>query len=66
MTTSSPRITSLLSLALISVAGIVHAEWRQFRGPNSTGISQEKHALPVEFSASKNVKWTQKLGDGVG
>ena len=31
-------------------------EWTQFRGPNGTGVA-EASALPVEFSATKNLVW---------
>jgi len=31
-------------------------EWRQFRGPNGTGVA-EGFALPAEFSAKKNQVW---------
>src|SRR5918998_780818 len=32
------------------------ANWPQWRGPESSGISSEKN-LPVEWSTSKNLKW---------
>jgi outer membrane protein assembly factor BamB len=31
-------------------------EWRQFRGPNGTGVA-EGFALPTEFSSKKNLVW---------
>ena len=31
-------------------------EWRQFRGPNGTGVA-EGFALPAEFSSKKNLVW---------
>ncbi len=34
----------------------VDANWPQWRGPASTGVSPEKN-LPVEWSSTKNVKW---------
>jgi outer membrane protein assembly factor BamB len=36
------------------------ADWRQFRGPGSQGISDEK-GLPIEWSAEKNIVWKVKL-----
>ncbi|MEZ6129219.1 MAG: PQQ-binding-like beta-propeller repeat protein [Planctomycetaceae bacterium] len=42
------------------------ADWPQFRGPNCTGVSTETAPLPVTFSDTENVKWTVKLGDGIG
>lgn len=41
-------------------------DWPQFRGPNCTGISTSKQPLPLEFSATKNVRWAAELGDGIG
>lgn len=32
------------------------SNWPQWRGPESQGISSEKN-LPVEWSATKNIKW---------
>lgn len=61
-----------LLLAVVIIAGVfprqtVRADdWPQFRGPNSTGISQGNGPLPVEFSESKNMRWSAPVGDGVG
>jgi outer membrane protein assembly factor BamB len=41
-------------------------DWPQFRGPNCTGISATKKPLPVEFSATKNLRWSADVGVGVG
>src|SRR5436853_4936166 len=40
-------------------------DWPQFRGPNCTGVSVGKDALPLEFSRTKNVRWSAELGDGI-
>jgi outer membrane protein assembly factor BamB len=40
-------------------------DWPQFRGPNCSGISSTTKPLPVEFSATKNVRWSVELGDAV-
>jgi outer membrane protein assembly factor BamB len=40
-------------------------DWNQFRGPNSSGVSQSDLPLPAEFSSQKNHLWTVKLGDGI-
>jgi len=66
------RIKLSLSVLIIVIASSVHAqqspktsdaaagnrtnEWLQFRGPNGTGVA-EGFALPVEFSAKKNLVW---------
>jgi outer membrane protein assembly factor BamB len=52
------RWTILLISALLSAG-----EWPQFRGVNSSGVSDEKN-LPVEFSPSKNVVWKTPLPPG--
>lgn len=67
MDTSKP--ISLLRLAALWVAtlGVAMAEdWPQFRGPNCSGISASSRSLPVNFSATENVAWSQELGDGIG
>ena len=50
----------ITAIALFVVAESISAqptnEWRQFRGPNGTGVA-EGFALPAEFSATKNLAW---------
>ncbi len=41
-------------------------DWPQFRGINASGVSMSNKKLPTEFSLEKNLKWSVKLGDGVG
>jgi outer membrane protein assembly factor BamB len=42
----------------------IHAtDWPQFRGPNSSGISDSKD-VPVEFGPNKNVVWKTPLPPG--
>ena len=41
-------------------------DWPQFRGPNCSGISAGIKPLPVKFSATENVRWSARVGDGVG
>lgn len=44
----------------------VHADdWRQFRGPNASGVAGGSYSLPVEFSQTEKVKWSAELGDGI-
>lgn len=38
-------------------------EWRQFRGPNSGGVSESK-GVPVEFGPARNVVWKTVLPAG--
>lgn len=57
----------LAFMASVLISDRVTAEdWPQFRGPNCSGISRAKNPLPAEFSATKNVRWSVKLGDGIG
>lgn len=57
-----PRCLLLMTLA--AVPNPVTAEdWPQFRGPNCTGVSTSTKPLPVEFSPTKNVRWSAALGD---
>ena len=41
-------------------------DWAQFRGPNCSGVSTSKLPLPTTFSATENVAWSAKIGDGIG
>lgn len=49
-------IPACLTLALPLFGG----EWAQFKGPNGTGISEEK-GLPTEWSKEKGIKWKAAL-----
>ncbi len=61
------RIDVLLVLALALFSEVARAEdWPQFRGVNACGVSASKKSLPTEFSLEKNLRWSVKLGDGVG
>ena len=55
----------LLTLAIFP-AFVRADDWPQFRGPNCAGISTGTKPLPVKFSATENVRWSAKVGDGVG
>jgi outer membrane protein assembly factor BamB len=51
------RITSLALLLFLSLTTIGSAaNWPQWRGPDGSGISNEKN-LPAEWSPTKNIKW---------
>lgn len=41
-------------------ASAVDANWPQWRGPESSGISLEKN-LPTEWNSTKNIKWKTPL-----
>ena len=56
--------TRFFWFASILTAGLVYAaDWAQFRGPNSAGISGEMN-LPVEFGPEKNVVWKTAVPPG--
>ena len=51
------RITSLALIALFLLATVGSAaNWPQWRGPDGSGISNEKN-LPGEWTPTKNIKW---------
>jgi len=45
-------------------ANLVAEDWPQFRGTNSSAVSNSKR-LPVEFSATERLRWEATLGEGV-
>jgi hypothetical protein len=55
-----------VALSLLGTGRLAAEDWPQFRGPNCTGVSTSKKRLPLEFSATKNVRWSAELGDGIG
>ncbi len=60
-------IPTAIFLASAIFPVFVQAEdWPQFRGPNCTGISTGTKPLPVKFSATENIRWSAKVGGGVG
>ncbi|WP_397568427.1 PQQ-binding-like beta-propeller repeat protein [Schlesneria sp. T3-172] len=56
----------LVGLYCLLAIPVVADDWPQFRGPNCSGVSQTSAPLPVEFSDTEKVKWSTKLGDGIG
>ena len=50
----------LLTLALLLAGGLAAADWPQWRGPASQGVSAET-GLPVRWSASENIAWKTAL-----
>jgi outer membrane protein assembly factor BamB len=47
------------AVALLSATGPA-SDWPQFRGPNGSGVSDEK-GLPVEWGPNRNVRWKASL-----
>jgi outer membrane protein assembly factor BamB len=58
--------TTFFGLVALAVTQACADDWPQFRGPNCGGVSNTKGPLPVEFSDTEHVKWSAKLGDGIG
>ncbi|MCA9014959.1 MAG: PQQ-binding-like beta-propeller repeat protein [Planctomycetaceae bacterium] len=46
---------------LMFISSSVQADWMRFRGPNGSGVSDEKQATPAEWSSQKNLKWKVAL-----
>ena len=58
-------MTRLLLLVLLaSTASLAAADWPQWRGPSSSGVSPES-GLPVTWSPTENIAWKAALA-GVG
>lgn len=51
---------SLLVLLSSSLTGSA-VDWPRFRGPNGSGIAPDDKPVPVEWSATKNLKWQTAL-----
>ena len=52
------RLIAFVALAIGSATSA--SDWPQFRGPNGSGVSDEK-GLPVGFTESDGVRWKAKL-----
>jgi hypothetical protein len=50
----------LLISVIVGVVVSAGADWSQFRGPNSAGVSDEK-GLPLKWSATENIVWRTPL-----
>lgn len=60
---SAPNRVLQLAFAAFAIAPLTAADWPQFRGPNSAGISDDVN-LPVDFGPEKNVVWKTALPPG--
>ena len=49
-------------LALALPTRLSAEDWLQFRGPNCSGVSPSKQALPTEFSDTDKVHWSAESG----
>jgi outer membrane protein assembly factor BamB len=57
-------LIAAVSLGIAATASSSAGNWPQWRGPDGTGISNEKN-LPAEWNTSKNIKWKTPI-DGRG
>ncbi len=57
------RTTCLLAAAFVALAPLSAGEWPQFRGVNSSGVSDEKN-LPIFFGPDQNMVWRTPLPPG--
>ncbi len=58
---------ALVAAVILALAITARAEdWPQFRGENSSGVSKSDKPLPTKFSLTENLRWSAKLGDGIG
>jgi len=57
---------SVLLFVTLANSLVLAEDWPQFRGPNSTGVSQSDKSLPTKFTDTDNVHWSAPLGDGIG
>ena len=55
----STRLSLLFLLS--SSLTLSAADWPRFRGPNGSGIAPDDKPVPVEWSATKNLKWKTAL-----
>src|SRR5262245_51746134 len=65
----APSAQLWVALAIVGVLPFAAAygeDWPQFRGPNASGVSTSTKSLPAEFSTTENLRWSVKIGDGVG
>src|SRR5947207_2677629 len=51
-------------VVILCAAGVVHANWPQWRGPSADGISPDP-AAPIEWARDRNIAWKVPLS-GLG
>src|SRR2546430_5500654 len=52
---------TILILAALPLAGLLQANWPQWRGPNRNGSASTAHGLPINWSETDSVVWRTKL-----
>ncbi len=66
MTRAAFRRFAVAMAFLSGVTSVPAENWPQWRGDNCSGIYHSDKKLPTKFSTTENVKWSVKLGDGIG
>ena len=56
----------LVGFMALTASTVCAEDWPQFRGTNCSGVSKTTAPLPAKFSDKDHVKWSVKLGDGIG
>ena len=56
-----PAFVALVTLTALLSVSLAHADWTRFRGPNGSGISAEKTAMPLRWSPTANLRWKTEL-----
>ncbi len=51
-------------LAAVAAAGLMGADWPQFRGPAGTGVAADGAAPPTALGPATNVKWSVPVPSG--
>ncbi|MCF7955965.1 MAG: PQQ-binding-like beta-propeller repeat protein [Phycisphaerae bacterium] len=49
-------ITWIVTVVLVTANTAIASDWKRYRGPNGSGISDEKN-LPISWSETENIKW---------
>lgn len=55
------RLAAVAVAVALFTASLAQAGWTRFRGPNGSGVSEEKQSLPEKFSPTENLKWKIEL-----
>ncbi len=62
----NPRQRAVVVLSFLLCGSVITAranagDWSRFRGPNGTGVCEDKEPTPVTWSAKENLKWKVAL-----
>lgn len=59
------RLPAIGLIFAMLISGVRADNWERFRGPNGTGVSNDKN-IPIKFSAKENVRWKVSVSAGNG